>query len=282
MLPGSLPVWRGVPLLRYTEYPWRVFGPALLLSALLAGASLSWLDAWPGLRSVVAAIAALVLIVSVGAYQFPRPFLALPPTDRGYLAFETAFRSIGTTAAGEYLSRWTPAAPQQPAEGPDLVRAPLFQPAPGQRAALEAVGPQSLRLHVGQPAAGDVTLAQFYFPGWRGWIDGAPAALWPAPGTGLIQLAVPAGDHDIAVVFGDTPIRAAARDISLVALPLTAFLALLLARCRRLAGWQRMRWAFGAQPGQAGAPRLDHENARNGARPGKRARPRITRMEQAR
>ena len=131
MLPGSLPVWRGVPLLRYTEYPWRVFGPALLLSALLAGASLSWLDAWPGLRSVVAAIAALVLIVSVGAYQFPRPFLALPPTDRGYLAFETAFRSIGTTAAGEYLSRWTPAVPQQPAEGPDLVRGPALSAGAG-------------------------------------------------------------------------------------------------------------------------------------------------------
>ena len=68
-------------------------------------------------------------------------------------------------------------------------------------------------------------------------------------------------------MFGDTPIRAAARDISLVALPLTAFLALLLARCRRLAGWQRMRWAFGAQPGQAGAPRLDHETRETGQDP---------------
>ena len=45
-----------------------------------------------------------------------------------------------------------------------------------------------------------VTLAHANYPGWRGMVDGRPAALWTA-NYGFQALEVPAGHHEVRVVF---------------------------------------------------------------------------------
>jgi hypothetical protein len=228
MLPASLPVWRAVPGISLIEYPWRLYGPALLCSSLLIGLALTWLDELPRLQWAAALVAVLSLVLAVAAYQFPRPFLSLPATLPGYLSFETSFRSMGTTAAGEYLSRWTSTVPDRPALAGDGSRTALLEPGPGQSGTVLTVGPESLLMEVQQDRPGPMTLAQFDFPGWTAHVDGAPVAIAPAPESGAIQLDLPAGRHQISLAFGDTPIRRAGELLSLVAL--------------LAAGWLVVRW----------------------------------------
>ena len=48
-----------------------------------------------------------------------------------------------------------------------------------------------------------------YFPGWQVLIDGDRVAVAPEDDTGLLVFDVPAGEHEIRVRFGTTPMRAA-------------------------------------------------------------------------
>ena len=56
-----------------------------------------------------------------------------------------------------------------------------------------------------------------FWPGWEATIDGLSSAIEPAPGSGLITLEVPAGNHEILLRLTRTPIRLAAELISLLA-----------------------------------------------------------------
>jgi hypothetical protein len=223
MLPVSYEVWRIVPLIKYAEYPWRLYGVAFLGSSLLVGASLAWLERAPRLQLASGTAAMVGLILATAVYQFPRTFLQVGATPRDYLVYESAFRAVGTTAGNEFLSSSVRDLPAHPAVGPDLVRTALAKPAEGQRAVVLEERSDLLRLRVTGARASELTVPQFYFPGWRGWVDGQPVALRPAEGTGLITLDAPAGEHEITLRFEDTPLRRLAAVVSLLGLVATVF-----------------------------------------------------------
>jgi hypothetical protein len=222
MLPASYAAWRDVPLINYAEYPWRLYGTAFLCSALLAGASLAWLERMPRLQLAAGTAAVVGLILATAGYQFPRPFLQVGASPRDYLVYETAFRAMGTTAGNEFLPPWVEELPPAPAVGPDLARTALVAPTPGQRAVVVEETANLLRMRASLPQDSELTVSQFDFPGWRGWVDGRPVALHPAARTGLITLAVPAGEHEILLRFEDTPPRRAGAILSIVALIVAA------------------------------------------------------------
>jgi len=200
-------------------------GLAFLFSSWLIGAAFGWLSRWPRLQAAAGAVAVGALVLTVGAYQFPRPFWPVAATHAAYLSYETTYRGLGTTGGNELLPAGATGAPAQPAMDAGLVRVALLQPKPGQSGAVLAAGPQSLRLHVQVDADSVVTLAQFYFPGWRATVDGRPAPIWAAEATRCIQMALPAGTHDVALLFGDTPVRRLGGLVSLLALLATAIIA---------------------------------------------------------
>jgi uncharacterized membrane protein YfhO len=69
-------------------------------------------------------------------------------------------------------------------------------------------------------AEGDsrVRVSFTYYPGWTVRVDGRPVDASPAPGSGLIEFAVPAGNHEVDVTFGRSTARAVGEGISLLAL----------------------------------------------------------------
>ncbi len=225
MLPASLPVWRGVPFINFSEYAFRIYGCASLGSALLAGAAVAWVERWPRVRLAAVATAVLGLIVAVAVYQFPRPFVSVTPTPANFLAYEIVYRAVGTTGGDEFLSRSVSVKPAVPAIAADLTRTALVDAPAGVSAQVVDAKAGSLRLTVEAAAPATVTLAQFYFPGWRAWLDAAPITLRSAEKVGLIQLDVPAGRHDLLLKFGDTPIRVAGGWISLAGLLAAAIVA---------------------------------------------------------
>jgi len=65
---------------------------------------------------------------------------------------------------------------------------------------------------------GELRFYTYYFPGWHGFIDGKQVDIYPGGPYGLITLKVPPGEHRVAIRFGDTPVRAAGRLVTLASL----------------------------------------------------------------
>ena len=234
MLPESYPIWRVAPALQYAQYPWRLFGVALLGMALLAGAAVDWLARWPRARLTAAGVLVFGLVVSPFVYQFPRPFLQFEESPSAFLRYETGFRAIGTTGGDEFLPPWVEELPTEPALSPELGRRALAGEQPGISARVVSDHQSALTLDITAGAAGAIQVAQFYFPGWRGWLDGDPVSLRAGRSTGMIELDVPAGQHRLELRFGATPARTLAALLSAAGLLGTIVAAVLLKRPARL------------------------------------------------
>ena len=231
MLPLSLPVWRTVPFLAFAEFPSRFYGIALVFSSLLAGAALRWVPESNRWQLPVATAAVITLILSVGVYQFPRPFLPVSdPGVGGLLTYERTQGKLGTTSASEYLGQLTVQKPETPAVSPDQPRLALVGVPAGVVAEVDAATTNSLELRLQSQVTAQVAVAQFYFPGWQGWLDGEPLALGPCRAEGLICFSVPDGEHRVRLAYGGTPLQRGASLASLGALLATALVALVLGR----------------------------------------------------
>ena len=106
-------------------------------------------------------------------------------------------------------------------------RAPAFRPPPAtalapdvtlsaQRRSSDRV---ELRAQVAGPGPARVRINVHRFPGWSASIDGRPVAIVDGADDALarIHVDVPAGAHDVRIVFENTPIRSASESVSAVA-----------------------------------------------------------------
>lgn len=79
--------------------------------------------------------------------------------------------------------------------------------------------PRSIVLAVNAAADSLLTLHQFYYPGWSGFIDNPTILLHIKPSeTGLIQFSVPAGQHEITLILRALPEERAGIAISLASI----------------------------------------------------------------
>jgi len=228
MLPLSTPLWEHLPLLKLTEFPWRLLGVAAVPLALLAGGSVHCFDRLVPQRiaPAVPAVGVACILIPSFFYLFPhQPFADLSHATVGDItAYELRTRAFGTTSAGEFLPMWTT---QHPTDSPMVADYAAGRP------------PEKLDRSVLPPAvkadergrgylwneyafASDkpfvVRFNTLWYPGWETHIDGTPAASSPSSPQGLIELEVPAGEHVVRVSFGSIPVRRLANGISLVTL----------------------------------------------------------------
>jgi hypothetical protein len=178
-------------------FPARLRGPALAGIVLLQ----------------LAAVAPLLYPVTPYT-QFGQPTLAQQ------IEYERRSQSIGTTTLGEYLPQTVTAeftgSPLVPAfaagQNPErLDRASL---PPGASAQLLAQSAVTHRYRLATPAAFTLRVRQFDFPGWRATLNNRPAPIRPEPGSGLILVDIPPGQHTLTLHFGETPVRVMALVIS--------------------------------------------------------------------
>jgi hypothetical protein len=85
---------------------------------------------------------------------------------------------------------------------------------------------------ISSPTAGSAVYQSFYFPGWIATIDGHTAPIQITAPQGLMEIAVPAGQHRVRFEFVATPVRAVTAVISLAALAGLLGLALMAARAK--------------------------------------------------
>ncbi|MBI1880046.1 MAG: hypothetical protein HYR94_17815 [Chloroflexi bacterium] len=224
MLPISVGVWDRLPFIAFVQQPHRLLSVTAFLLAVLAGAGVA---ALPKRLSFGLTLAGVVLIfITAVPLLYPRYYEALPapPTLVGMMAYEHATGAIGTTSFGEYMPIWVQ---QTPHESP---LEPLYQSgAPIERldraylpttanveSAVYGFNQVDLTINAAQPY--QAVFHTFYFPGWHATVDGQPAPLAPVTERGLIGVSLPAGQHQLRLAFGETPIRLAANGLSLIAL----------------------------------------------------------------
>lgn len=216
MLPASQLVWEAIPPLAYLQFPTRLLGPSAVMLAILAGASVSMVDAlpvkWQPGRLAFAAGAVALCIGAAMPLMYPAPWPDYGNADaRRILATELNGRGIGTTSANDFLPVQVLAVPgPQPAitelylagQQPDKVNRAALPP--GTTVTTLSVGPETSRFRVTGEADFVFRLFTFYFPGWTAYVDDVKVDITPSEPEGWLTFWVPAGEHEVMVRLENT------------------------------------------------------------------------------
>ncbi len=227
MLPLSVGLWERLPLIAFVQQPHRLLSLAAFLLAILAGAAAAGLP--EGWRTGLTLTGIVAIFITSAPLLYPRYYSPLPaaPTLPGMLDYERTTGAIGATSFGEYLPVWVRQIPREsPLEAFYRAEKPIerldqaYLPA---QAVVEAAnyGLNQADLVLDSPQPFQAVFHTFYFPGWRASVDGQPAPIAPVTERGLIGVSLPAGRHHLHLYFGETPIRAVANAISLLAFLIT-------------------------------------------------------------
>lgn len=227
--PLSRPLWEHVPLLPFTQFPWRFLSVQALVGAgALAGGVLA-LDVGRLRRAMWLVL--LALWVGTSLARLRPDYIRVGEVSAESLAqYEWFTGNIGSTISAEYLP---PTAQPRPYTSPWLNSG--LVPATRQQVVVLS-GQAQITTRSGNPlapswhiAVGSETarlmLPVLYWPGWIAEANGARLSLEAAPGAGLSSLALPRGTHDVALRLTRTPLQTVAESLSLAAWLVVAALA---------------------------------------------------------
>jgi len=237
MLPLSLPLWRFLSVAALVQFPWRLLALTAFTLSVLSGAVVLGLNGAghrnqrgaEGRESVTAThpglyVLLLVVILASLSYTLPE-YTELSPrleTPAAPIDFELAHPDmIGMMAYTQEQPRNTPLVAQYLA-GEPLVKAHALTAGATVEMVRHGGGSEEIMVRSSQEAT--IQFYTYYFPGWRGYVNGQEVPIRPEGPYGLITLDVPAGEHQVKIRFGDTPVRVAGKAISLLSLGLTLFL----------------------------------------------------------
>ncbi|MBK8048323.1 MAG: hypothetical protein IPK16_15105 [Anaerolineales bacterium] len=216
-------LWDHTPLVRFIQFPWRLYGPGSLAVALSIGMLLNsdrfgrW-HAWArwlinGLIVVAAILAGtnglniehLPLWVSIPEEQINAADLQRRGANNFPLFIDYTPASMSVYANVVTLPpEDPPAVTAGAASAPRIDQMSLVRN--GVNVQTTADAPFTLRLH------------RVYFPGWRATVDDQPVPVSASEQLGLVSIEVPAGVHQISAQFEQTPLRQAADVVSFLAL----------------------------------------------------------------
>ncbi|GIK36696.1 MAG: hypothetical protein BroJett011_05290 [Chloroflexota bacterium] len=256
-LPYSQPIWEAVPLLELAEFPWRMLGPAIFCTSLLAALPFTKYDlrftifkpeAYPLNPNIYQSklkskfnlpSSILYLLISIFAaialnayYLYPTQFIVWgTPTPADAFAYEVTSGAIGTTSTGEFLPRSARQHPRPDTLWPDYAagRPPQkIDPATlPSGATVETIShrAESDTFRIRTPQAFVATIRTLYWPGWQLYLDDQPAAFTVTEPTGLIQTTVPAGEHTLTLKLESTSLRTLGQGLTLGAFVILVIIA---------------------------------------------------------
>ncbi|HNS02331.1 MAG TPA: hypothetical protein PKM78_08120 [Anaerolineae bacterium] len=234
MLPLAQPLWDAVGPAALIQFPWRLLGIASLGLAILGGAAVASL-LWPvadapnttvvhNTQAPGATILALTAVLASLAFTLPQ-YTDIEPIDESALSiirFETTYpEMIGRTVFTEEPFTDTPLVAQYLAGQP--LEKVVTLAGDAEVSDIDVRG-ASVRAQVDAAGPATVLFRTYDFPGWRATIDGQRVPHRTQPPYGLIALDVPAGQHQVAIRHGTTPVRTAGALISALSLAAAAVL----------------------------------------------------------
>jgi hypothetical protein len=227
MLPLALPLWRLLPVAALVQFPWRLLALTSFTLSLLAGAVVQGVEGESGHDSDTnPGLYVLLLVVILASFGYTLPeYTELSPrleTPAAPLDFELAHPDmVSMVAYTQEQPRSTPLVAQYLA-GEPLVKAHALTEGATVEMVRHGGGSEEIVVRSSQEAT--IQFYTYYFPGWRGYVDGQEVPIRPEEPYGLVSLDVPAGEHQVKIRFGDTPIRVVGKVISLLSFGLSLFL----------------------------------------------------------
>ncbi len=224
IMPLSLFLWDNLPLLPFTQFPWRF----LSIQAFAASLAIGALALLPYCRVLSLTAAAILIVSSFAGLRTDHLLLTDGDSAAGPLAqYEWFSGNIGSTVSAEYLPQTVRPRPftsawlnQGQRSGVRTLAGDLLQV----RQLEDRAARQEWSLLAGEQGA-SALFPVIAWPGWRVAVDGRPVELAAAPGSGLIQIQLPPGEHTVTLRLTRTPVRFLAELLSLAALIVALFLA---------------------------------------------------------
>jgi hypothetical protein len=196
----ALPIWLSNPILVSIEFTWRQLVIISVPLALFTGAIVLRVRR-PGLQLVLSAAVALLVIVAQRP-QLPNPTamtLEDPEISLPWIAqFEGRTGALGIGYLQGLLPRWTTGNQYCPADGLLAGEATVK---------VERANSLGFEGRVSSPQGEPLRFTAFYFPGWKVLLDGKEVPTYPTMNMGLLTVDVPAGEHDLKLVWGGTSIQ---------------------------------------------------------------------------
>jgi uncharacterized membrane protein len=221
MMPAALPLWEALPLAAFVQFPWRLLGLAALTVSFLSGSAVHAFSGTPSSeyrgRCPGLVVLSLIVILASHSYTLPEYTAPSPRSEQpvAVIDFESFYPPdrVGMTAWVTEQPHDTPLVEQYLA-GKPLIKARALDA--GATVEMVRHGGASEEIRVNSPAGTEVQLYTYYYPGWRGYVDGQEVETYPTGPHGLITLQVPPGEHQVMIRFGDTLVRVVGAAISLL------------------------------------------------------------------
>lgn len=195
----SAPLWNLLPV-SFVQFPFRFLSVTILCTSFLIACILSQFSRQ--LKIGVGIIILMLIILSAGRFMIPSQFI-----NKGEGFYTT--NEGTTTVQNEYLPRWVKNIPtDRPQEKLEIIT---------------GEGEIKNQFSNSRKISADVELKNNsvvqaninYFPGWQGRVDGKKATIIYENEKGVIQIPVPKGEHQVLVIFSETPLRLFSDIISL-------------------------------------------------------------------
>jgi hypothetical protein len=180
-----------------------------------------WEEVFPK-RLARAFLIFLPILTVALSWSFFKPEKQLKVNDNYYLARFFADRTIegkGNIFSSAYLNYsedylpltvWTK-------KRPAAVPAAKFGISNG-KISFRELSPTSFEAYAVAERLAEVSFHTYFFPGWRAWVDGKPAAIKVSEPFGDISIPIAQGSHLVVIKFTESPIRLFSDLISLVSL----------------------------------------------------------------
>lgn len=230
MMPVSAPLWELLPIAGLIQFPWRLLALTAVTLAVLSGfclreeaAAQPEAGAMPAAGRLHAPTLILALVALGASLPYLQPQFTPTPASAGRpllsIEFELKYEDMrGMTAWTEEMPPSSPLVAQYLAGGP-LVTAEAL--APGATVEMIRAGGASDELWVRSPEGTALRFYTYYFPGWRVYVGGRrlpEEALRAETAYGLLTVDVPPGEHRVLLRWGDTPLRAVGKVLTVVCL----------------------------------------------------------------
>jgi hypothetical protein len=210
----SMWLWDRLPLLQYLEFPWRTLSLVAMSTAILCGASLTFVTDRPRLANRL--MIALIVLLALLSLPHARPVDFYEVRDANYTPEAIAASNLSVTTAREYEPIWVQERPPDPVSEPVTLLT-------GQARVLSArSSPTAFEIDAQVSKAARLRVNVFAYPGWTLIVDGVERPIVTGTPQGTIEFELERGEHWVQVIFRDTPVRRWSARLSALAMLLIA------------------------------------------------------------